>query len=145
MKQQEGQITDQAHDDVLDPGVRDPADGVPDVWAFTRATVNSRIDRLVSSGTVIGFSVRVREGRDPSTVRAITLIEVHGRANNEVIRALRGFPEVRSLHTTNGGWDFVAEIEVDSLFEFDRLLGQIRSIDGIENSESNLLFSSVSP
>jgi len=109
----------------------------------TRSTVTSRLDRLVHSGTVVGFSVRVREDRDPSSIRAISLLEVEGRSTDAVIRKLRGFSEVHALHTTNGGWDLVAELRTDSLGNFDRLLGRIRSVEGIVNSETSLLLSSV--
>ena len=111
--------------------------------SVTRATINGRMDRLVNSGVVVGFSVRVREGNDPSTIRAITLIQVQGRANNDVIRSLRGFAEVESLHTTNGGWDLVAEIRTATLGDFDALLARIRRIEGVINSETSLLLSSV--
>lgn len=111
----------------------------------TRATVTSRLDRLVESGTVMGFSVRVREDHDADAdaVRAVTLIEVEGRSTDQVIRALRGLPQVQALHTTSGGWDLVAELRCATLGEFDRLLGQIRSVNGIVNSETSLLLSSV--
>lgn len=108
-----------------------------------RATVNSRLDRLVSSGTVVGFSVRVRDELDPLTIHAIALIEVEGRTTDHVIRQLRGFPEIRALHTTNGGWDLVAELSTETLGEFDAVLGRIRMIDGVVNSETSLLLSSV--
>jgi len=108
----------------------------------TRATVNSRLDRLQESGRVLGFTVRMKDDHDDD-VRAISLIEVEGRTTNEVIRALRGLPEIQSLHTTNGGWDLVAEIRCDSLLQFDRVLGQIRAVDGVINSESSLLLNSV--
>lgn len=108
-----------------------------------RATVTSRIERLISSGTIIGFSVRVRDELDPLEVRAITLIEVGGRSTSLVIRELRGIPEIRALHTTNGAWDLVAELGAETLAHFDSVLGRIRSIDGIVNSESSLLLSSV--
>lgn len=108
-----------------------------------RATVNSRIERLQSSGTIIGFTVRVRDELDPLEVRAMTLIEVEGRNTDYVIRELRGIPEIRSLHTTNGGWDLVAELGAESLAHFDSVLGRIRSISGIVNSETSLLLSSV--
>jgi DNA-binding Lrp family transcriptional regulator len=108
----------------------------------TRATVNSRLERLQESGRVLGFTVRMKDDHDDD-VRAISLIEVEGRTTNEVIRALRGIPEIQSLHTTNGGWDLVAEIRCDSLLAFDRVLGQIRSVDGVINSESSLLLNSV--
>jgi DNA-binding Lrp family transcriptional regulator len=108
-----------------------------------RATVNSRLERLVSSGAVVGFSVRVRDELDPLTIRAVSLIAVEGRSTDKVIRQLRGFPEISALHTTNGGWDLVAELRVENLPAFDAVLGRIRSIDGVVNSETSLLLSSV--
>jgi DNA-binding Lrp family transcriptional regulator len=56
---------------------------------------------------------------------------------------LRGIPELQTLHTTNGGWDLVAEIRTNSLASFDRVLVQIRSVEGVVNSETSLLLTSV--
>ncbi|WP_346231524.1 Lrp/AsnC family transcriptional regulator [Parafrigoribacterium mesophilum] len=109
----------------------------------TRATVNNRLARLVESGTVLGFTVRIREEAETDVIRAITLIEVEGRSTDDVIRRLRGFPEVQALHSTNGGWDLVADLRSSTLMEFDGLLGRIRSIDGVVNSETSILLSSV--
>lgn len=109
----------------------------------SRATVTSRLDRLVTSGVIVGFTVRIRDEIDPLEIRAVSLIEVEGRTTNDVIRRLRGMPEITALHTTNGGWDLVAELRASSLGEFDRLLGAIRSTDGVVNSETSLLLSSV--
>jgi DNA-binding Lrp family transcriptional regulator len=108
-----------------------------------RATVNSRLDRLLTSGTIVGFTARVRDEVDPLAIRAVTLIEVEGRSANKVIRELRGFPEITALHTTNGGWDLVAELATENLGGFDNVLGRIRNVDGIVNSETSLLLSSV--
>jgi DNA-binding Lrp family transcriptional regulator len=108
-----------------------------------RATVTARIERLTASGIIVGFTVRVRDELDPLEVRAMTLIEVEGRTTDNVIRELRGLPEIRSLHTTNGGWDLVAELGAETLAHFDRVLGRIRSIEGVVNSETSLLLSSV--
>jgi len=122
---------------------REPVATLARRLGVTRATVNSRLDRLVQSGTVLGFTVRVREEDDPRSVRAISLIEVEGRSTDDVIKKLRGFPEIQALHTTNGGWDLVAEVRTRSLGNFDRVLGQIRSVDGVVNSETSLLLTSV--
>jgi DNA-binding Lrp family transcriptional regulator len=108
-----------------------------------RATVNSRLDRLIATGTIVGFSVRVRDELDPLAIHAVALIAVEGRTTDRVIGQLRGFPEIRALHTTNGGWDLVAEVRTESLIEFDKLLGRIRGVEGIVNSETSLLLSSV--
>ena len=109
----------------------------------TRATVNSRLERLVKSGQVLGFTIRTRDDRGDDDVRAISLVEVEGRTTKEVIRSLRGLPEIQSLHATNGGWDLVAEIRCDSLIDFDRILGEIRAVDGVINSESSIVLNSV--
>ena len=59
------------------------------------------------------------------------------------IKKLRGLAEIQTLHTTNGKWDLVADIRAASLAEFDRVLREVRMIDGISNSETSLLLSSV--
>lgn len=122
---------------------REPVSSLAAQLGVTRATVSNRIDRLVASGVVLGFSIRVREESDDDTIRAISLIELEGRSADAAIRRLRGFPEVHALHSTNGGWDLVAELHADSLVEFDRLLGRIRDLEGVVNSETSLLLSSV--
>lgn len=109
----------------------------------SRATVTSRIDRLVAAGVIIGFTVRTRDDADPGAVRAVALIEVEGRSTDAVIRRLRGIPEIEALHTTNGAWDLVAELRVAGLPEFDAVLGRIRRVDGVLNSETSLLLTSV--
>jgi DNA-binding Lrp family transcriptional regulator len=59
-----------------------------------------------------------------------------------VIRRLRGFPEVRTLYSTNGRWDVVAELEVASLPAFDETLRRIREVDGITVTETSILLAS---
>ncbi len=107
----------------------------------SRATVKARLDRLIGDGVIQGFTVVLS---DPGAegMRAITLIEVEGRSAEAVIRRLRGFPEVRSLYSTNGRWDVVAELEVASLRAFDQTLRHIREIDGITATETSILLAS---
>ncbi|UYG17795.1 Lrp/AsnC family transcriptional regulator [Brachybacterium huguangmaarense] len=109
----------------------------------TRATVTARLDRLVESGVIVGFSVQVRDPAEVSAVRAIMLVAVEGRSLREVIRSLRGVPEIAALHTTNGRWDMVAEMSCENLAAFDHALGVIRGIDGIRDSETSILLSSA--
>ncbi|MDN5605044.1 winged helix-turn-helix transcriptional regulator [Kocuria koreensis] len=109
----------------------------------SRATVTKRIDSLTARGIIVGFSVRVRDYAEASQVRAISLIEVEGRTTDHVINELRGLPEILALHTTNGGWDLVAEMQCVDLQDFDAVLKSIRGISGVVNSETSLLLSSV--
>lgn len=111
--------------------------------AVSRATVESRLARLADRGVIAGFTVRVQQDSGLDQVRAIMSIEVVGKTTTSVIRSLRGIPELHSLHTTNGTWDLVAEVRAASLSEFDRVLREVRNIDGVLNSETSLLLSSV--
>ncbi len=108
----------------------------------SRATVRNRIDRLVADGIIQGFTLRLSAEGDRDQVRAMMLIAVEGKTTEAVFRRLHGFPEVRSLHSTNGRWDIVAELSTDTLEAFDRTLAAIRLIDGIASTETSILLSS---
>ena len=113
------------------------------ILKVSRATVQNRLDRLVSSGVILGFTVRVHQEVEKETVRAMMMIEVAGQSTSQVIKKLRGIPELVTLHTTNGAWDLVAELQTTSLGEFDRVLRRVREVNGILNSETSLLLSSM--
>lgn len=109
----------------------------------SRATIQNRLDRLLSSGAILGFTIRVHEALDKETVKAMMMIEVTGKSTSQVIRKLQGIPQLIKLHTTNGAWDLIAEIHTTSLSEFDEVLREVREIDGILNSETSVLLSSL--
>ncbi len=88
---------------------------------------------------ITGFTVRTRELPDERKVRAVAMLEVAGRHTPTVARQLRRISEITALHTTNGAWDLVAEIETRNLVEFDRVLARMREIDGISRSDTSLL------
>lgn len=128
---------------ILKKDGRAPLSKLADILQVSRGTVQNRLDRLLNSGALLGFTVRVREESEPNLIKAIMSIEVMGKSTTQVIQKLRGMPELVKLHTTNGKWDLVAEIQVTSLQEFDVALRKVRSIDGILNSETSLLLSSI--
>lgn len=105
----------------------------------SRATVAARIDRLVASGTIVGFTIRTGHETRSAGVRAIVMIEVLGKLADRVADQLRGLPQVRALHSTNGKWDFVAELEDRDLASFDETLRRIRLVNGINSTETNIL------
>jgi DNA-binding Lrp family transcriptional regulator len=113
------------------------------IMGLSRGTIQTRMDRLLASGALLGFTARVREDYDTHSIRAIMMIEVAGRNTSHVINRLRGLPEIRQLHTTNGKWDLVAELLVDNLDLLDRVLREVRMTDGVMNSETSILLSSI--
>lgn len=106
---------------------------------ISRATAKARIDKLVSTGVIAGFTIITGSPSDDKSIHAITSIEIGGRTTEAVVKALMGMPQVRSLHTTNGKWDLIAELETADLIEFDDVLRRIRLIEGVSLTETNIL------
>ena len=106
-----------------------------------RGTVQNRMKRLERDGVIVGYTVRVKPQAEAHRIRALMTIVVEGNRGAEVLRALRGHPNVTGLHSTNGRWDLIAELRADTLEAFDRALGNIRLIEGIASTETSLLLS----
>lgn len=109
---------------------------------LSRGAVQNRIDRLIAGGVILGFTLRLPPQTEPHRVRAIMSIAVEGQRSREVTASLGGVPEVAAVHTTNGRWDLVAELEAESLAAFSRALDRVREIKGIATTETSLLLES---
>ncbi len=107
---------------------------------IARGTVQSRLRRLEADGTIVGYTVRLKPQVEEQRIRALMTIEVEGnRPEAAIVKALRGDPAVTALYSTNGRWDYIAELRAEHLEEFDRVLGRIRQLEGIANTQTNLL------
>jgi DNA-binding Lrp family transcriptional regulator len=122
---------------------RTPAATLAARLRVSRGTVQNRIARLQAQGVIQAFTVRTRPELEAQRVRAVMCIAIEGERSAAVVRRLKGFPAVDRIHTTNGRWDLVAELEVGSLAEFSRALDEIRTVEGISATETSLLLASV--
>lgn len=106
-----------------------------------RGTVQNRMARLQREGVIVGFTVRLKPQAEAHRIRALMNIAVEGNRSREVLKALRGHPQVSAIYTTNGRWDIVAELQAETLEAFDRVLDAIRLFHGIANTETSILLS----
>jgi DNA-binding Lrp family transcriptional regulator len=104
----------------------------------SRATVGNRIKRLEQSGVIVGYTVRLRPDAQPQDIKAWMSIAVEGDKTREVVRALLGQAAVTSLHDTNGRWDLLAELHAASIAELSGVLERVRTIKGIETTETSI-------
>lgn len=109
----------------------------------SRATVQNRMNRLERSGVIINYSVNVKAGVDSESVKALISIEAYLKNEKSIIEALRGMPSIAAIHHTAGRWDLIAEIHTDSLAAFNNVVNEVRLIDGVQTTESNLLLDSL--
>lgn len=105
----------------------------------SRATVRSRMEKLVDRGEILGFTAVLRDDWRDLPIRAVTLVVVDGHNTEPVIRSLSAMTEVRAIHSTNGKWDLVLDVATRDLAAFDDALNRIRLIEGITGTETSLL------
>ena len=107
----------------------------------SRATIRSRLEKMELDGTILGYTVVLRADALEDAVRGVMTIEIEGHVTDRIIRTLSGFPEISKVHTTNGRWDLIVELNATSLSDFDLVLRKIRLIPGITGSETSILLS----
>ena len=108
---------------------------------MSRTTVRTRLERLQNRGDIVGFSVVLKEDVADMPVRGLMMIAIAGQGTARIVRRLNGMSELRQVHSTNGRWDVIVEIGVDTLEAFDQTLNRIREIEGVTESETSLLLS----
>ncbi|ENW90333.1 hypothetical protein F905_00351 [Acinetobacter sp. CIP 53.82] len=96
---------------------------------------------MEATSIITDYTVRIKPNLNPQLIQAWMSIMVEGNKAQAVIKELRLDPAIQTLHTTNGKWDLLVEIQSDNLVNFDLILSRIRSISGIYNSETNILLS----
>lgn len=133
--------TDRALIAELKRDARTPVVAIAKQLGLSRATVQNRINRLESSGVIVGYSAQLGHEISDDAVRAIMNLAIEGNRAPTVVRALSAHPFVTAIYSTNGRWDMIVEISAPSLVEFDRALNEMRQLDGISSSESCLLLS----
>jgi DNA-binding Lrp family transcriptional regulator len=126
---------------LLRANARTPVASLAKALKASRGTVQNRLTKLEASGTIVGYTVRLKPEVAEQRIRALTTIAVDGNRAEQVLQRLRGDPAVEALHTTNGRWDIVAELRAESLAAFDQVLGRLRLVEGIASTESSLLLS----
>jgi DNA-binding Lrp family transcriptional regulator len=126
---------------LLRDDARMPVAALAQKLKVARGTVQNRLARLQAEGLIVGFTVRLKPQVEAHRIRASMTIAVEGSQAPKVLKALRGHPNVSRLHSTNGRWDIVAELMADTLEAFDQVLGQIRLIEGIAQTETSILLS----
>ncbi|WP_412776963.1 Lrp/AsnC family transcriptional regulator [Thalassospira lucentensis] len=101
-------------------------------------TVKTRMDRLTEQGVIAGFTVRLRDNAADGTIRGMMMIVLSGKNVKSMVATLRKNLGFAALHTTNGQWDLIAEIQVPALSDFHQTVTTVRAMDGIAKTESYL-------
>ncbi len=112
---------------------------------LSRATVRTRMEKLIERGDIAGFTVLTRADVTAAPVRGFMMIMIEGKGGERIMQRLTGLPAVQAVHSTNGKWSLIVELGTQTLLELDEVIYRIRNIDGVITSETNLLLSTRLP
>jgi DNA-binding Lrp family transcriptional regulator len=101
-----------------------------------RSTIQARLERLESSGVIVGYTVRLGEAAREARLRASVLLTVEPRAQANILSRLKAIPEVERAVTTSGRFDLLLQIAASSTGALDQVLDQIGAMTGVRASES---------
>jgi DNA-binding Lrp family transcriptional regulator len=128
--------TDRAVIAELTRNARLPVAKIAQRLGLARTTVQARIDRLERTGVIAGYSLRLSDQVQRSTIRATVLIHIRPSAQAAVLVQLKRMSSVEVVHTTSGRFDLCAQLRTGSTLELDQTLDKIGEIDGVQAMES---------
>ena len=91
---------------------------------------------------IVGYSVKLRPDTTPNLIVAWMSILIEGNDSRTVLAKLLGEPGVTAIHSTNGRWDLLVELQAENLTGLSGILERIRLIKGISNTETSIHLSS---
>jgi DNA-binding Lrp family transcriptional regulator len=103
---------------------------------MARTTVQARLDRLQSNGTITGYAVRLSDAATQNQIRATVLLNIDPRANAAVVSRLKSIPNVQTATSASGRFDMVLNVSAQTPSALDEILDEIGEIKGVHSSES---------
>ena len=112
-----------------------------------RGTVQTRINRLLSTRVIERFTVELGPGHtEERRVRAVCSLNVHNTSSRATLhRYLAGVEGVDETHITTGKWDLVLYLSAPDLDSLDRVLASIRALPLVATTETSILLAPLAP
>jgi len=127
--------------DCLQQNARTPVSELARQLSVSRTTVQMRIQRLESSGVILGYTINKADEIEAGQVSALVLISLSSKNSVAVVRQLSRTPQVRKLHTLSGQYDLSAILSAPSTRLLDDALDAIRELDGVLDTSTSILLS----
>lgn len=112
---------------------------------LSRNAVRQRIERMERDGVIQGYTVRVGEGLKPSApISAIIFVYRHDRMRgDDVVRGIKGIPEVIMCEVMSGEFDLMVRIEAAHPERVHAVWTLIAAMPGVENTVTTFVLSKL--
>lgn len=121
---------------LLRQNARLPVASLAQSLGLARSTVQSRLERLERQGVIRGYTVRLGQAAEATTIRATALLQIEPRTLPAVLTRLKAVEEIATVHTTSGRFDLIVTLVAPSTEALDRALDAIGAAQGVRSSES---------
>jgi DNA-binding Lrp family transcriptional regulator len=101
-----------------------------------RSTVQTRLERLETTGMIAGYTVKLGEAAKEGRLRATVLVSIDPRAQAGILIRMKAIPEIEKVYTTSGHWDLLLQVAAPNTRALDDVLDQIGAMTGVKSSES---------
>lgn len=101
-----------------------------------RSTIQARLERLETTGTIAGYTLKLGEGARQGRLRASVLLTIEPRAQAGILTRLKSVAEVERVWTTSGRFDLLLQIAAPTTQVLDQVLDEIGGMTGVRSSES---------
>jgi DNA-binding Lrp family transcriptional regulator len=120
---------------------REPVAALARKLGVSRTTVQDRLRKLERNGTIAGYAVKLGAQARTIGISAIVTIYVEPKQAAAVAKGLSGVPQVETLYTVSGKFDYVAVVKAPTAEELDRLLDAISELKGVTDVETAVILS----
>lgn len=101
-----------------------------------RSTIQSRLERLETTGAIVGYTLKLGEGARQGRLRASVLLMVEPRSQPNILTRLKSVAEVERVVTTSGRFDLLLQVSAPNTQVLDQVLDEIGAMTGVKSSES---------
>ncbi len=126
---------------------RDRVTYIADALGLNRVTVAQRIERLVKTGVIRRFTVKLNYeslGLDVLAFVFISFKKTDGTTQEELAKMISEMEGVEEVHIIAGEFDIIARVRARNLRELgEKVVNKIRSYEGVENTFSHLVFQTI--
>ncbi len=101
-----------------------------------RSTIQTRLERLETTGVIAGYTLKLGEGARQGRLRASVLLTIEPRAQAGILTRLKSVAEVEKVFTCSGRFDLLLQVAAPNTQVLDQVLDEIGAMTGVRASES---------
>ena len=111
---------------------------------LSQPAVAERLRKLEGQGAITGYTALVDARRLGKDITAfIGVVTNHPRYNYTFAKEIAEIPEVLECHRVAGADSYLLKVKTENTSSLDRLIARIRSIAGVERTQTTIVIASL--